>query len=127
MAARAADLLPVHYFHVVFTVPHVLNELIFRNQEVCYNILFGAVKKTLLTVGENNLKARLGFFGILHTWGQNLLHHPHLHCVVPGGGLSGDGERWISCRPGFFLPVIAKKIMRIRNFRNLLIMRKKYW
>ncbi len=106
MAARAADLLPVHYFHVVFTVPHTLNELIFRNQKVCYSILFAAVKKTLLTVGENNLKARLGFFRILHTWGQKLSFHPHIHCVVPGGGISLDGSSWVSSgkQKRYFVP-----------------------
>lgn len=106
MAARAADLLPVHYFHVVFTVPHTLNELIFRNQKVCYSIFFDAVKKTLLTVGQNNLKARLGFFGILHTWGQKLSFHPHIHCVVPGGGISRDGSSWVSSskQKRYFVP-----------------------
>lgn len=119
MVARAADLLPVHYFHVVFTVPHILNELIFRNQEACYNIFFAAVKKTLLTVGENNLKARLGFFGILHTWGQKLSFHPHIHCVVPGGGISLDGSRWInsSKQERYFVP---QKVLAL-IFRGIFI------
>ncbi len=95
MEERVKDLLPVHYFHVVFTLPHTLNEIVFENQKTCYNLLFAAVKETLLTIGRNNLKARLGFFAILHTWGQKLTFHPHAHCVVPGGGISLDGQRWI--------------------------------
>ncbi len=95
MAERVKDLLPVHYFHLVFTLPHTLNEVIFNNQEACYNLLFAAVKKTLLTIGKNNLKAKLGFFAILHTWGQKLSFHPHCHCVVPGGGISLDGKSWV--------------------------------
>lgn len=106
MEERVIDLLPVHYFHVVFTLPHTLNEIVFNNQEACYNLLFAAVKKTLLTIGKNNLKANLGFFAILHTWGQKLSYHPHCHCVVPGGGISLDGTRWIhsSKHKRYFVP-----------------------
>jgi len=104
---RKAELLPVEYFHVVFTVPAQIAEIAFYNKEVVYNILFRATAETLLTIAGDpkHLGAGIGFFAVLHTWGQNLLHHPHLHCVVPGGGLSADHERWVACRPGYFLPV----------------------
>jgi Putative transposase/Transposase zinc-binding domain len=104
---RKAELLPVEYFHVVFTLPEQMAEIAFYNKETVYGILFRAVSETLLTIARDpkHLGAEIGFFAILHTWGQNLLHHPHLHCVVPGGGLSPDHERWVSCPPGFFLPV----------------------
>jgi hypothetical protein len=107
LEARKAELLPVEYFHVVFTLPEQIAELAFYNKETVYGILFHATAETLLTIARDpkHLGAEIGFFAILHTWGQNLLHHPHLHCVVPGGGLSPDHERWISCPPGFFLPV----------------------
>jgi hypothetical protein len=97
----------VEYFHVVFTVPEQIAQIAFYNKETVYNILFHAAAETLLTIAGDpaHLGAGIGFFAILHTWGQNLLHHPHLHCVVPGGGLSQDHERWIACMPGFFLPV----------------------
>jgi hypothetical protein len=104
---RKAELLPVEYFHVVFTVPEQIAQIAFYNKEAVYNILFRATAETLLTIAADpkHLGAGIGFFAVLHTWGQNLLHHPHLHCVVPGGGLSPDHERWMACRPGFFLPV----------------------
>ena len=104
---RKADLLPVQYFHLVFTIPHVLNPLVLRNKRVVYNILFRAVSETLREVAANpkRLGAEVGFTTILHTWSQTLLDHPHLHCVVPGGGISPDGTRWIHCPDGFFLPV----------------------
>jgi Putative transposase/Transposase zinc-binding domain len=107
MAARAEDLLEVEYFHVVFTIPHVLEPIARQNPEVVYGLLFRAVAETLLAVAADpkHLGARIGFHAVLHTWGQTLQYHPHVHCVVPGGGLSPDGSRWISCRPGFFLPV----------------------
>jgi hypothetical protein len=107
LEARKAELLPVEYFHVVFTLPKQIAEIAFYNKETVYGILFRATSETLLTIARDpkHLGAEIGFFAILHTWGQNLLHHPHLHCVVPGGGLSPDHERWISCLPGFFLPV----------------------
>jgi hypothetical protein len=105
--ARCEDLLPVQYFHVVFTIPSELNPLVIMNQRVMYNILFRSVSETLMELSDNprHLGARTGFIGILHTWGQNLMDHPHIHCVVPGGGLSPDGSRWVSCRKRFFIPV----------------------
>jgi len=107
VAARRADLLPVDYFHVVFTVPKELAPLALQNKRVVYDILFAAASSTLLKIAADpkHLGAEIGLLAVLHTWGQNLLHHPHLHCVVPGGGLSPDGQQWVSCRPGFFLPV----------------------
>lgn len=107
LSDRQAELLPVAYFHVVFTVPQEVAAIAYQNKEVVYNILFQATAQTLRTIGADpkHLGAEIGFIAILHTWGQNLLHHPHLHCVVPGGGISPDGQRWVSCRPGFFLPV----------------------
>jgi hypothetical protein len=104
----AAQTLPVEYFHVVFTLPEQIAELAFYNPEVLYGILFHAASQTLLTIGADpqHLGAQLGFFAILHTWGQNLLFHPHLHIVVPGGGLSADFERFVPCpHRRFFLPV----------------------
>ena len=100
-------LLDVPYSHVVFTLPEALAALALQNPRVCYGLLFTAAAQTLLQIGADakHLGARIGFVAILHTWGQKLLHHPHLHCLVPAGGLSPDGSRWISCRPGFFLPV----------------------
>lgn len=105
--ARCEDLLPIQYFHVVFTIPSELNHLVIMNQRVMYNILFRSVSETLMELCNNpkHLGARTGFIGILHTWGQNLMDHPHIHCVVPGGGLSPDRSRWVSCRKGFFIPV----------------------
>lgn len=105
--ARTADLLDTEYFHVVFTVPQAVAEIAAQNKAVVYGILFRATAETLRTIAADprHLGAAIGFFAVLHTWGQTLMHHPHLHCVVPGGGLSPDGTRWIACRPGFFLPV----------------------
>ncbi len=107
LEARMADLLPVEYFHVVFTLPEQLASLALQNQRVVYNILFATVAQTLRTIAADpkHLGAEIGFLAVLHTWGQTLLHHPHLHCVVPGGGLSAAGDRWVSCRKDFFLPV----------------------
>ena len=116
---RQAEMLPVEYFHVVFTVPESIANIAFYNKEVVYDILFRATAQTLLTVASDpkRLGVDMGFFAVLHTWGQNLLHHPHLHCVVAGGGLSADGTWWISCRPGFFLPVRVLS----RLFRRLFL------
>jgi hypothetical protein len=107
LEAREADLLPVEYFHVVFTLPEGIAEFALQNKKEVYGLLFHASAETLKEVARDpaHLGAEIGFVSVLHTWGQNLLHHPHVHCVVPGGGLSADGERWVSCRPGFFLPV----------------------
>jgi Putative transposase/Transposase zinc-binding domain len=104
---RKGELLPIQYFHLVFTIPEQLNALALQNQQVVYQLLFQASAQTLETIAADpkHLGARIGFFSILHTWGQNLLHHPHVHCVVTGGGLSLDGSCWVSCRPGFFLSV----------------------
>jgi Putative transposase/Transposase zinc-binding domain len=104
---RQRDLLPVEYFHVVFTLSDELGPLALQNKVVIYNLLFRAASKTLLdaAAGWKDLKAQIGFFAILHTWGQKLDLHPHLHCVVPGGGISLDGTRWVSCPRGFFMPV----------------------
>jgi hypothetical protein len=119
LEARKAELLPVEYFHVVFTLPEQIADIAFYNKETVYGILFRAASETLLTIARDpkHLGAEIGFFAILHTWGQNLLHHPHLHCVVPGGGLSTDHEHWIPCLPGFFLPV---KVLS-RLFRRLFL------
>lgn len=104
---RQSELLDTQYFHVVFTLPQPIAAIALQNKGKIYNILFRAVRDTLCTIAADpkHLGAQIGFFAVLHTWGQNLLHHPHLHCIVPGGGISPDGTRWIACRPGFFLPV----------------------
>src|SRR5215467_7600241 len=104
---RRAELLPVEYFHVVFTLPEPLTQLSLQNQRQMYDLLFRATAETLQTIAADpqHLGAQIGFFCILHSWGQTLTPHPHLHCVVPGGGMSLDPSRWVACRPGFFLPV----------------------
>jgi hypothetical protein len=116
---RQAELLPAEYFHVVFTVPEEIAAIAYQNKATVYGILFRAASDTLRTIAADpkHLGAEIGFLAILHTWGQNLLHHPHLHCVVPGGGIAPDGTRWISCRPGFFLPVRVLS----RLFRRLFL------
>ncbi len=116
---RRADLLPVEYFHVVFTLPEAIAAIAYQNKAVVYDLLFQVTAETLRTIAADpkHLGAEIGFIALLHTWGQNLQHHPHLHCVVPGGGLSTDGERWVSCRPGFFLPVRVLS----RLFRRLFL------
>jgi hypothetical protein len=115
MEAREAELLPVEYFHVVFTLPAALGPIAFQNQRVVYGLLFKATAETLQRIAADpkHLGAEIGFLAILHTWGQNLQHHPHVHCVVPGGGLSPDGTRWIACKPSFFLPVrVLSRVFR---------------
>src|ERR1700687_1807660 len=104
---RQAELLPVGYFHVVFTVPQEIAAIAYQNKEVVYGILFRAAAETLRTIAADpkHLDVEIGFLAILHSWGQNLLFHPHLHCMVPGGGVAPDGSRWMPCRPRFFLPV----------------------
>ncbi|MFY9327294.1 MAG: IS91 family transposase [Georgfuchsia sp.] len=116
---RQADLIPVEYFHVVFTLPETIAAIAYQNKAVVYDILFHATAETLRTIAATpkHLGAEIGFIVLLHTWGQNLQHHPHVHCVVPGGGLSADGERWVACRPGFFLPVRVLS----RLFRRLFL------
>jgi Putative transposase/Transposase zinc-binding domain len=107
LQGRLERLLPVPYFHVVFTLPAALHPLVLHNARRLYDLLFQAAAQTLLTLAADpkRLGAQLGITAILHTWGQNLLFHPHLHCVVTGGGLAPDGSRWIATRPGYFLPV----------------------
>lgn len=119
LEGRKAELLPVEYFHVVFTLPEEMARIAFYNAEAVYGILFQAAAETLLTIARDpkHLGAEIGFFSVLHTWGQNLLHHPHVHCVIPGGGMAPDRERWIGCKPGFFLSV---KVLS-RLFRRLFL------
>jgi hypothetical protein len=107
LVERKKELLPVQYFHAVLTIPNTLNPLALRNQKEVYSILFKAASETLLELGRDPkyLGAEIGFISILHTWGQNLMDHPHIHCIIPGGGLSLDGKRWISSKNGFFIPV----------------------
>ena len=115
MEARKAELLPVEYFHVVFTLPAALGPIALQNQREVYGLLFQAAAETLQQIAADpkHLGAEIGFLAVLHTWGQNLQHHPHVHCVVPGGGLSPDGSRWIACQPGFFLPVrVLSRVFR---------------
>ena len=103
--ARAEDLLPVSYFHVVFTIPEALHAVFLAAPRVTYGLLFDAVARTLQEVAAKNLGAQIGLTAVLHTWTQTLLFHPHLHCIVPGGGLALDGRRWVSSRTNFFLSV----------------------
>jgi hypothetical protein len=112
---RLEQLLPIDYFHVVFTIPDKLNPILLRNKRLVYDILFKAASQTLLQIAadEKHLGAQPGFTAILHTWGQNLLFHPHLHCVVTGGGLVPDGEEWVPSKDKFFLPVrVLSKLFR---------------
>src|SRR6202035_1683971 len=119
LAERPAEMLPVPYFHVVFTLPAPAAEIAFQNKAAVYAILFKAAAETLSMIAADprHLGAEIGFIAVLHTWGQNLQHHPHVHCLVPGGGLSLDGARWVSCRPGFFLAVRVLS----RLFRRLFL------
>lgn len=103
--ARKAELLPTEYFHVVFTLPHELNRIVWANKKIGYDILFQAMSETLKEVGERRLKAKVGFTAVLHTWSQTLNQHAHIHAIVPGGGLSLDGKKWISAKRGYFLPL----------------------
>jgi hypothetical protein len=122
LARRQAELLPVPYFHVVFTLPMLAGEIAFQNKATVYAILFRAVAETLTTIAADpkHLGAQIGVTAVLHTWGQTLQHHPHIHCVVPGGGPSLDGTRWIACRPGFFLPVrVLSRLFRRLFLQNL--------
>jgi hypothetical protein len=119
LADREAELLPVPYYHVVFTLPAAIGDIAYQNKAVVYDILFKAAAETLITIAAdpNHLGARIGLTAVLHTWGSALTHHPHVHIIVPGGGISPDGERWIACRPGFFLPVRVLS----RLFRRLFL------
>jgi hypothetical protein len=107
LAERQAELLPVEYYHVVFTLPAQIADIAFQNKAVIYDLLFKASAETLSTIAADpkHLGAKIGFTSVLHTWGSALTHHPHVHCIVPGGGLADDGTRWVACKPGFFLPV----------------------
>jgi hypothetical protein len=107
LAARQAELLPVPYFHVVFTLPPAAAEIAFHNKEVVYGLLMRTAAQTLTELAAERLGARIGLIAVLHTWGQTLTHHPHVHCLVPGGGVSLDGRRWIGCKPNFLLSVHA--------------------
>ena len=119
LADRQADLLPVPYYHLVFTLPAPIAAIAFQNKAELYGLLFRAAAETLATIAGDpkHLGARIGFTSVLHTWGSAMTHHPHLHIIAPGGGLSPDGARWISCRPGFFLPVRVLS----RLFRRLFL------
>jgi len=119
LAEREADLLPVPYFHVVFTLPAPIADIAYQNKAVIYDLLFKASAETLTTIAADpgHLGARIGITAVLHTWGSALTHHPHLHMIVPGGGISLDGNRWVACRLGFFLPVRVLS----RLFRRLLL------
>jgi hypothetical protein len=119
LADRQADLLPAPYYHVVFTLPAQVAAIAFHNKAVVYGLLFKAAAETLLTIAADpkHLGARIGLTAVLHTWGSAMTHHPHVHCIVPGGGLSPDRQRWIACRPGFFLPVRVLS----RLFRRLFL------
>ena len=119
LAAREAELLPVPYYHLVFTLPAAIADIAWQNKAVVYDLLFRAASETLLTIAADprHLGAQIGMTAVLHTWGSALTHHPHLHVIVPGGGLTPDGSRWIPCRPGFFLPVRVLS----RLFRRLML------
>ncbi len=119
LAARQAELLPVPYYHVVFTLPAPIADIAYQNKAAVYGILFQATAETLITIAADpkHLGARIGLTSVLHTWSSALTHHPHVHCIVPGGGISPDGGHWVSCRPGFFLPVRVLS----RLFRRLFL------
>jgi Putative transposase/Transposase zinc-binding domain len=119
LVEREAELLPVPYYHVVFTLPAAIGDIAYQNKAAIYGILFKAAAETLITIAADpkHLGARIGITAVLHSWGSALTHHPHVHIIAPGGGISLDGERWISCRPGFFLPVRVLS----RLFRRLFL------
>jgi Putative transposase/Transposase zinc-binding domain len=119
LAEREAGLLPVPYYHVVFTLPGPIADIAYQNKAVVYDLLFKVSAETLLTIAADpkHLGGRIGITSVLHTWGSAMTHHPHVHMIVPGGGISPDGQRWVSCRPGFFLPVRVLS----RLFRRLFI------
>lgn len=119
MAAREADLLPVPYFHVVFTLPEEIGAIAYHNKAIVYDLLFKASSETMLTIAADpkHLGAKIGITAVLHTWGSAMTHHPHVHMIVPGGGLSPDGKQWIATKPNFFLPVLVLS----RLFRRLMM------
>jgi Putative transposase/Transposase zinc-binding domain len=123
MEAREAELLPVPYFHIVFTLPAAIGDIAYQNKAVIYDLLFKASAETMLTIAADpeHLGARIGFTSVLHTWGSAMTHHPHVHMIVPGGGLSMDGSRWIAAEPRFFLPVrVLSKLFRRLMLEKLL-------
>jgi hypothetical protein len=119
MEAREADLLPVPYFHVVFTLPAEIGDIAYQNKAVIYDALFKASSETMLTIAADpkHLGARIGITAVLHTWGSAMTHHPHVHMIVPGGGMSDDGSKWIASKPSFLLPVLVLS----RLFRRLML------
>ena len=120
--ARQADLLPVEYYHVVFTLPAPIADIAYQNKAVVYGLLFDVAAETLLTIAADtkHLGARIGATLVLHTWGSAMTHHPHVHGIVPGGGLSPDSKTWVACRPGFFLPVrVLSRLFRRRFLERL--------
>ena len=123
LAEREAELLPVPYFHVVFTLPAAIADIAYQNKAVIYDILFKASAETMITIAADpkHLGACVGITSVLHTWGSALTHHPHVHMIVPGGGISLDATRWVSCRPGFFLPVRVLSRLFRRLFLEKLI------
>jgi hypothetical protein len=123
LADREAELLPVPYYHVVFTLPAAIADIAYQNKAVVYDLLFRVSAETMLTIAADprHLGARIGITSVLHTWGSALTHHPHVHMIVPGGGISPDGQRWISCRPGFFLSVRVLSRLFRRLFLEKLI------
>jgi hypothetical protein len=123
LAERQAELLPVPYFHVVFTLPAPIADIAYQNKPVIYGLLFKAAAETLITIAADpkHLGARIGLTAVLHSWGSALTHHPHVHIIVPGGGISLDGQRWVSCRPGFFLPVRVLSQLFRRLFLEKLV------
>jgi hypothetical protein len=119
---RQADLLPVDYYHVVFTLPAPISAIAYYNKAVIYRLLFEVASETLLTIAADpkHLGAQIAATLVLHTWGSALTHHPHVHGIVPGGGLSPDGQRWVACKPGFFLPVrVLSRLFRRRFLEEL--------
>src|SRR5262245_56912769 len=124
LAEREAELLPVPYYHVVFTLPAQISDIAYQNKEVIYDLLFKVSAETLMTIAADpkHLGARIAITAVLHTWGSALTHHPHVHMIVPGGGISLDGQRWIACRPTFFLPVRVLSRLFRRLFLKILRM-----
>ena len=123
LAEREAELLPVPYFHVVYTLPAAIRDIAYQNKAVIYDLLFKASAETTLKIAATprHLGARIGFMSVLHTWGSALTHHPHVHMVVPGGGLSRDGSKWIACRPRYFLTVEVLSALFRRLFLEMLV------
>ena len=117
LAARQAELLPVPYFHVVFTLPSAAAEIAFQNKQTVYGLLMRAAAQALMTLAAERLGAKIGLIAVLHSWGQTLTHHPHVHCLVPGGGVALDGQRWVACKPNFLLSVRALS----KTFRRLFL------